>query len=176
MFVKIEDLTPKKIINFYLPHKLELATESLVVNKSEQIANILLKNIFSITGITRILLTSQLLSVSYDGAVKDDVRAYILAELDDFFVEGFSSSVSDISNVTLIEQAESLADALIRPTLNRDKGDIEILSLKDGVLKLKFLGHCAGCPYAQNTLQNVIAKTLLRYLPQISEITLEECQ
>jgi Fe-S cluster biogenesis protein NfuA len=72
--------------------------------------------------------------------------------------------------------AEALADALIRPTLNRDNGDIVIHGIKDGVMELSFTGHCAGCPYAANTLQNVIMRTFLRYMPQIKEIRQTEAK
>ena len=51
---------------------------------------------------------------------------------------------------------------------------IETLLLGENVLQVQFTGHCAGCPYAQNTLQNVIVKTFKRYLPQIKEVRLKE--
>ena len=173
MFVKIDDLEPKQIINFYLPQEIKLSDRALVLANPAQVTNILLSGLLSVDGITKILLTDKLLSVHYQTDGKDDIRMLVLAELDDYFT-GTPAEIAEKSNVSDIERAEALADAFIRPTLNRDKGDIDILSLSDGILTIKFTGHCAGCPYAQNTLQNVIAKTLLHYMPQIKKIDLEE--
>ena len=173
MLIKTEDLTPKRIINFYLPHDLKLSDKSVVLSKPLDSKDVVVHNLMQIDGVTKILLTDKLLSVYYNTDNKEDLRMLVLAELDDYLTADFLP-IKDISNVSNIEWVETLSDAFIRPTLNRDKGDIEIVSLTDGILKIKFTGHCAGCPYAQNTLQNVIAKTLLKYMPQIREISLEE--
>ena len=69
-----------------------------------------------------------------------------------------------------MEIAEAIADAFIRPTLFRDNGNIEFLQLQNNILTLRFTGHCAGCPYAQNTLNNVVARTLKKYLPQLEQV------
>lgn len=173
MFVKIDDLEPKPIINFYLPQEIKVSDTSLVLENPAQVTNTLMVGVLSIAGVTKLLLTDKLLSVHYRSEDKDDVRLSVLAELDDYFADT-QAEVEEQSNVSDIERAEALADAFIRPTLNRDKGDIDILALTDGVLTIKFTGHCAGCPYAQNTLQNVIAKTMLHYMPLIKKIDLEE--
>ena len=110
--------------------------------------------------------------MQYESDITDDVRALTLAEIDDYLTQGAEEKF--VSNVTDSEKVEALADALIRPTLNRDNGDINIISLQNGILTLEFSGHCAGCPYAQNTLQNVIVKTIRRYMPQITEVILKE--
>ena len=172
MYVKIEDLEPKQIINLYVPQELKLAESAVVLSNPLQTANSFIGGLMAIDGITEILLTDKLVSVHYHSDNKDDIRMLVLAELDDYFTAA-PSEVIDESNVADIEKIEALADAFIRPTLNRDKGDIDILSFTDGALTIKFTGHCAGCPYAQNTLQNVIAKTLLHYMPQIEKIDLE---
>ena len=173
MLIKTEDLLPKKIINFYLPQELKLLDKSVVLSKPAASKKGMVHNLMQVDGITKILLTGKLLSVYYDTDNKDDLRMLVLAELDDYLTADLSP-IDDITNVSDIEWVETLSDAFIRPTLNRDKGDIEIISFIDGILKIKFMGHCAGCPYAQNTLQNVIAKTLLNYMPRIKEISLED--
>jgi Fe-S cluster biogenesis protein NfuA len=62
----------------------------------------------------------------------------------------------------------------VRPTLYRDNGGIEVLSVESGVVLMAFTGHCAGCPYALNTLNNVVSKTLKKYLPQIRAVQIKE--
>lgn len=171
MHIKIEDLAPKKIINFYLPEILTAEDEVVVLNKNAD-GDGFLQNLLKTNGVTRVLLAGNILSLRYNDGSADDIRALTLAEIDDFFAQGKAQKFS--SDVTDIEKIEALADAVIRPTLNRDNGDINILSLQNGVLTLEFTGHCAGCPYAQNTLQNVIVKTIRRHMPPIREVKLKE--
>jgi len=58
----------------------------------------------------------------------------------------------------------------IRPLLQRDGGDVELLSVVDGVIKARLKGACAGCPGARVTLNEVIAKKLKEKVPQIKEV------
>ena len=171
MHIKIEDLTPKKLMNFYLPVTLTAENNPVVLNKGAGGYGFL-QSLLQTDGVTRVLLVGNILSIRYDNDNADDIRALTLAETDDFLASG--SEEKFVSDVTDKEKIEALADALIRPTLNRDKGDINILSLREGVLTLEFTGHCAGCPYAQNTLQNLIVKTIRRYMPQIQDVRLRE--
>ena len=78
------------------------------------------------------------------------------------------------SNLALPQQIEALADSFIRPTLMRDNGNIRLITAENTVLQIQFTGHCAGCPYAQNTLNNVIAAALKKYLPQILTVQMVE--
>uniref|UniRef100_UPI00403F2FEC NifU family protein n=1 Tax=Paenibacillus sp. FSL E2-0202 TaxID=2954505 RepID=UPI00403F2FEC len=50
----------------------------------------------------------------------------------------------------------------LRPYLNRDGGDAELVQVKDGVAKLKFLGECNGCPSATITLKAGIERPFLK--------------
>ena len=123
-----------------------------------------------ISGVEKCLITDTLLGIHYSSTVeKEDVKALVLAELDDYFSEQ-PQIYDNNSQVASIDLIEALADSFIRPTLNRDKGDIKIISYKGGILQLQFTGHCAGCPYAQNTLNNVIAGCFKRYVPQLKDI------
>lgn len=171
MHIKIEDLAPKKIINFYLPDEVTAEGETAVLGGNVT-GEGFLQNILQTDGVRRVLLAGNVLSLQYDSGIADDIRALTLAEIDDFLTQDTAKEF--VSNVEDIEKVEALADALIRPTLNRDKGDINILSLQNGILTLEFSGHCAGCPYAQNTLQNVIMKTIRHHMPQIKEVRLRE--
>jgi Fe-S cluster biogenesis protein NfuA len=50
---------------------------------------------------------------------------------------------------------------LIRPSIQADGGDIELLSVDDeGIVSIRFLGACIGCPSLDMTLQSGIESTL----------------
>lgn len=174
MLIKTEDLAPKNIINFYLPAAITESGNSLLFYSVPETDNSLLTEIFDTTDIVRCFVSENLLSVQYsENSDKEDIKALVLAYIDDYMQEN-NRLLSIADKADLLTKSEALADALIRPTLNRDKGDIAILSCADDVLELRFTGHCAGCPYAQNTLQNIIVRTFKQYLPQIKEIKLKE--
>lgn len=58
---------------------------------------------------------------------------------------------------------EKIKEALdkIRPSLQADGGDVELIGIDDkGVVKVRLSGACGGCPMATMTLKNGIEKTL----------------
>jgi Fe-S cluster biogenesis protein NfuA len=60
--------------------------------------------------------------------------------------------------------------AKIRPALQADGGDVQLVDVKDGIVKVKLQGACGGCPMAQMTLKNGIERTLKQQLPEIKEV------
>ena len=60
------------------------------------------------------------------------------------------------------------ASAQIKPFLQRDGGDIELVEVTaDNVVKVRLQGHCAGCPGARMTLEGVVARVLKEAYPEI---------
>ena len=174
MQIKIEDFAARRIINFFPSETLLKEGQSAVAIAGQKTPLALLQNILDIDGVTRCLVCDRLVGVQYaDGADLAQIKALVLAEIDDYVAEGKSAEAEDTA-VSLLERIEALTDSLVRPTLYRDNGGIEILSVEDGVVLMAFTGHCAGCPYAQNTLNNVVAKTLKKYLPQIRAVQIKE--
>ena len=56
----------------------------------------------------------------------------------------------------------------IRPMLQRDGGDIELVEVTaDNVVKVRLQGHCAVCPGARMTLEGVVARVLKESYPEI---------
>jgi len=60
--------------------------------------------------------------------------------------------------------------ARIRPALEADGGDVELVDVKDGVVSLRFTGACKGCPMATMTLRNGIERILREEVPEIEEV------
>ena len=48
----------------------------------------------------------------------------------------------------------------VRPMLQADGGDVELVSVEDGVVKVRLQGHCRGCPMSQMTVKMAIEKRL----------------
>ena len=60
--------------------------------------------------------------------------------------------------------------AKIRPSLQADGGDVELVEVKDGVVKVKLKGSCAGCPVSQMTLKQGIERIIKKEVPEIKEV------
>jgi Fe-S cluster biogenesis protein NfuA len=58
----------------------------------------------------------------------------------------------------------------IRPNLQADGGDVEIIDVSDGIVSVKLTGACAGCPMSTMTLKNGIERLLKEELPEIKEV------
>ena len=58
----------------------------------------------------------------------------------------------------------------IRPMLQRDGGDIELVEVNDGVVKVRLTGACKGCPMSQMTLKQGVEKMLLKEVPGLKEV------
>jgi len=61
--------------------------------------------------------------------------------------------------------------AKIRPALRADGGDAELVDVTDdGVVKVKLVGACAGCPMASMTLSAGIERTLKEEVPEVKRV------
>ncbi|HPA14701.1 MAG TPA: NifU family protein [Desulfobacterales bacterium] len=58
----------------------------------------------------------------------------------------------------------------IRPMLQRDGGDVELVDVVDGVVKVRLKGACAGCPMSQMTLKRGIEKFLKHEIPEVESV------
>ena len=59
----------------------------------------------------------------------------------------------------------------IRPQLQMDGGDVELLEVTDdGIVKVRLQGHCMGCAYAQQTLKLGIEKAIKQFVPDVKQV------
>jgi Fe-S cluster biogenesis protein NfuA len=58
----------------------------------------------------------------------------------------------------------------LRPFLQRDGGDVELVDVSDGIVKLKLMGACGSCPSSTITLKAGIERALLEEVEGIEEV------
>ena len=63
-------------------------------------------------------------------------------------------------------------DALddIRPQIQMDGGDVELVAVEGQTVKVRLVGHCAGCPMSQMTLKNGIEAHLKSVVPEVQTV------
>ena len=58
----------------------------------------------------------------------------------------------------------------LRPYLQRDGGDIELVDFKDGIVYVRMLGACAGCTMIDETLKDGVEQILMEEVPGVLEV------
>ena len=58
----------------------------------------------------------------------------------------------------------------VRPSLMRDGGNVELVDVNDGTVKVKLVGACAGCPMSTMTLKMGIEQILKKEIPEVKEV------
>ena len=58
----------------------------------------------------------------------------------------------------------------IRPALQADGGDVELVDVEGGVVKVRLTGACGGCPMASVTLKNGIEALLKKEIPSVDQV------
>lgn len=58
----------------------------------------------------------------------------------------------------------------IKPYLNQDGGDVEFVKFENGVCYVKLKGACAGCMFADLTLQNTVEEVLVSEVPEVIKV------
>ena len=71
------------------------------------------------------------------------------------------------------DKVEEVLDK-VRPVLVRDGGNVELVGVDDGTVKVKLVGACAGCPMSTLTLKNGIERILKQEIPEVKEVVAVE--
>jgi len=69
-----------------------------------------------------------------------------------------------------VKENVEAALAKIRPALQADGGDVELVGVEDGVVKVSLTGACAGCPMSTMTLKQGIERILKEEIPEVKEV------
>lgn len=107
-----------------------------------------------------------------------DIKRHAVEAITKFFESGdpittgailheSSHCEGDDDVVSLIKE---LLDSRIRPTVQEDGGDVVFKGFENGVVKLKLVGSCTGCPSSTVTLRNGIQNMMQFYIPEVESV------
>ena len=60
----------------------------------------------------------------------------------------------------------------VRPQLKVDGGDLQLIDVVDGVVTIRLVGGCCGCPFTQLALMNGLEKTLKEQIDGVTQVKL----
>lgn len=71
-----------------------------------------------------------------------------------------------------MKEKVELALSKIKPALQRDGGDVELVEVTpEGEVKVRLTGACGGCPMSQMTLKMFIEDTIKKEVPEVKSVT-----
>ena len=70
----------------------------------------------------------------------------------------------------MIKEVQEVIERQVRPALQADGGDIELIDVEDGIVKVKLVGACAHCPSSAMTLYQGVEKMLMELIPEVKGI------
>ena len=69
------------------------------------------------------------------------------------------------------EKVKQVLDADVRPMLQRDGGDVELVEVtEEGVVRVRLTGACSGCPFSAMTLAVGVEQTLKERIPEVVRV------
>ncbi|KAF0209078.1 MAG: nitrogen-fixing NifU domain-containing [Actinobacteria bacterium] len=74
-----------------------------------------------------------------------------------------------MKGVPVKERVQEVLDR-IRPALQADGGDVELVDIEGGVVKVRLVGACAGCPMSQMTLTNGVERVIKEEIPEVERV------
>jgi Fe-S cluster biogenesis protein NfuA len=184
MFIQTEE-TPNPNTLKFIPgvQVLEEGTVEFKNKDSAEISN-LAKLIFRVSGVERVFLATEFVSVTKtdDETNWEVLKPLILTSIMDHYASGekvleqnknnISASIEEDTEV--VKQIKELIDQRVRPAVAMDGGDISFCSFENGVVTLQMKGACAGCPSSTATLKMGIENMLRHYIPEVVEVKAAE--
>lgn len=67
------------------------------------------------------------------------------------------------------ERVQGILDKL-RPYIQRDGGDVELVEVEEGIVRVRLLGACGSCPSSTITLKAGIERALMEEIPEVREV------
>ena len=177
MFLKIEETPNPNTLKFIPENKLDYKGTKLYKVSDDYENSYLLETIFSIKGISSVLLNSEFISVSKNEeedwtVLKTMLSAKIGSALQkkDKILAKKENKKDDSSATPVEKEIINLLETKVKPVVASHGGDITFHSFKNGVVSLELKGSCSGCPSSTATLKMGIENMLKHYIPEVEEV------
>ncbi len=167
---------------FNVPMK---STGKATFHSSEECSHLpLVSSLFSISGVKRAYLFQNQITLTHDGTIPPEeiekqltsiIRTRIAIHDPDFVSEESSPQVKtkSASNDPQVLKIDEILDRTVRPGLQADGGDLDVISVEGDHVKIAYQGACGGCPSAttgtleaiENILRHELEKPNLTVIP-----------
>ena len=142
----------------------------------------LVESLFSILGVKQVYLFQNQMTLTHDGKLSEEeiekqvssiVRTRIGVHNPQFEIQTTQKKKAPVSDDPQIAKIEEILNRTIRPGLQADGGDLEVISYEGNEIQIAYQGACGGCPSAitgtleaiENILRHELNKPKLTVTP-----------
>mmetsp|Transcript_13308 Transcript_13308/g.26527 ORF Transcript_13308/g.26527 Transcript_13308/m.26527 type:complete len:321 (+) Transcript_13308:252-1214(+) len=186
MFIQTQN-TPNPTSLMFIPGKpvMEGGGSANFSNAREAMASPLAKKLFLIDGVEQVFFATDFVTVSKSDDVSWSViKPEVFAAITEFYANNEpilydadkDPSSSDMTinedDDEVVAMIKELLETRIRPAVQEDGGDIVFCGFDEdcGVVTLKMMGACSGCPSSSITLKSGIENMLMHYIPEVKGV------
>lgn len=184
MFIQTQP-TPNPQSLMFLPGKPVLENGSIdYPTRREGMKSPLARKLFSIDGVQSVFFGNDFVTVrkseDHDWAL---LKPEVFAAIMDFYASGepvvlegeaLENDTSAIheDDSEIVAMIKELLETRIRPAVAEDGGDIIFKGFNEetGIVKVKLMGSCSGCPSSSITLKSGIENMLIHYVPEVKGV------
>lgn len=185
LFIQTQS-TPNPTSLMFLPGKPVLETgNASFANPREAMGSPLAKALFAVEGVDKVFLGSDFVTVTktdeYEWSV---LKPDVFAAITEFFASGLpavsdapvdeasAAHVINDDDDEIVAMIKELLETRIHPAVQEDGGDVAFVRWDEpsGVVQLKMMGSCSGCPSSAQTLKGGIENMLKHYIPEVVEV------
>ena len=175
--------TPNPYAIKFVVNKPVLNQGKLTISNPVECENLpLVASLFDILGVKQVYLFQNQITVSHEGDLLTDefidqavsvIQSRFAIHNANYIEESDKAPVDRSQLSKELREVEEILDRTIRPGLQADGGDLEVLSYKDNLIKIMYQGACGGCPSAmmgtldaiEGILQNELKNPELKVRP-----------
>ena len=167
--IEIERTPNPKALKFIVNQMVKIGGKLTLKTADEAAELPLARDLFAIEHVNQVHLFDNVITVSHDGegeweTIVPGVEAVINTRMpvhDPNWEPKSAVKVKDRSQLPEdVKKVEEILDRTIRPGLQGDGGDIEVLEIKENVITVAFQGACGGCPSSTMGTLNAIESIL----------------
>ena len=177
MDIKIKtEMTPNPNALKFITNVTVINNDRISLSDTEQCRNIpLAAAIFSLDNVVQVHFYDNVVTVTQNGSsdwgqLEEAIKQCLTEKLPghDPNINLGSDETDQLDASPQLQQINSILDNTIRPALQGDGGDLEVLGLEDNRLMIRYQGACGGCPSAlMGTLQAIEGILRDQYHPDI---------
>ena len=172
VMIRAQSTPNPKAIKFVCNYPFKIDGKSTFTSKDEAKGLILVQSLFDIESITQVHLFKNTITVSHNFEVDEEeliesVEVIVVTRLpmhDPNFISTCESetkvSIDRSMRSKEIQEIEEILDRTIRPGLQSDGGDLDVISFENNEIKILYQGACGGCPSAMmgtlDAIQNIL--------------------
>lgn len=185
MFIQTQP-TPNPTSLMFLPGKSIMESGSQNFSSArEAMKSPLAKRLFQIDGVSKVFFGADFITVTksddYNWAV---LKPDVFAAITEFYAAGEPVMYDTVADSTsadhlisedddeIVAMIKELLETRIRPAVQEDGGDIAFREFDEisGIVTLKMMGACSGCPSSAITLKSGIENMLCHYIPEVKAV------